>query len=429
MKIVWGEASPRFKGWDESNIMTYEVSTVERDVIVGVDSPVDVLSVESDINCAETYRNGTIAVTTVTSPDTLDISIVNPRPDLCTVQENVITDKIDGTPESVRFVIKGKHFSALAYNYDFKALSQKWYDTTSFVTGTLGDHCMSQVKGLLEGKSPGADQNYITQSNDDIVNPSVTINPNFYLSEIDFSGITVITDKEVDDRYGPALVSPRHAIVATHVGWGVGNVLVFRKTDGSGYVITTILAEYRIPDRDVDLIYLDTEVTGCKIYKTMPKDWEQKYVPSIYNERSSNYSSILPVFRRAMHTTDDVWASTVLVNHIFGEEPSRLGITYPQGSSLTYGDHVENGYPSGAIGDPWEAGVAIGGDSGGASFLIINGEPILLMTTFTTHHSANFAYYTDDLNIQMNEIADVNDPLKGSYVLQHPDLSGFIEYA
>lgn len=306
------------------------------------------------------------------------------------------------------------------------------YDLQSFVAGSLSAHVKSQIEGLIAGHTPGRDvQEYMLSTNADIDTPSVTISDHPFIGQFDFSGVSVMGQPAAgvqEDEYPAMLVTPRHALIAKHVSTGLeGKKFAFRRLDGT-YQTVTVSGRYVVSDNnDLAVIMFDVDVTGCTIYQTMPYRWEVNYSPSLTysadSERTRN--TAIPYIRKAQHLSSaEKWVSAVVINHLYRAGDYPLFISSNSFTSIR--NTPTNPPQTGEIPRAWGVDEAIGGDSAGPSFLVINGELILISSQFTETYTPNISEYTDEINTAINDLAGV---AQGTYALTHPDLSSFTDYS
>lgn len=295
-------------------------------------------------------------------------------------------------------------------------------DSTGYAVGTLGEHILDAIIAMIGvQEQSNTIQQYITYSNWDINSPIVTLNPNIFTGGLDFSATSVMRSDQPNDRYAPALVTNRHAIVARHTAPAIGAEILFRRANGTFQKVSVSAKQNVTPPVgassqaawDLTVLYLDAEVTGITPYKTMPVDWIDTYTPSSIQGAPSQ--GIIPVIRKAMHSSiDDITGSFILINTLRFIEASWPVLWNTRGVIQT-----------GEVPEAWGKGNSIPGDSGSPSFLFINGEPVLLTSQYGVSATTDIAYYTTEINSIMDTLASA---APGTYTLTHPDLSGFTTY-
>lgn len=296
------------------------------------------------------------------------------------------------------------------------------YRCTSHVAGSLGAHIKAQTDALVAGHTPGREtQEYMLTTNRQIDTPDVTISDHAFISQFDFSGVSVMGQPAAgiqEDEYPATLVTPRHALIAAHVSTGaIGKKFAFRRTNGA-YQTVTVADRWEHPDVDVAVIIFNADVTGCAIYKTMPENWITNYAPSV---DFAGHIAALPTIRKAQHLSSvQKWVSAIVINHVIsGSAVNGRLVNVPVSDIIAPAE----------ISRSWGIDEAIGGDSAGPSFFQIEGELVFLTSQWATIASMDFAKYTTTINTAMNALATaIGDPNAGTYALSHPDLIGFTNY-
>jgi len=327
------------------------------------------------------------------------------------------------------FYIGRKGYSERKFSRFFRPGGElAFLDTTGLVAGSLSRHVDDAVKAMIGSQvQSNSVQRYITASNWNIDNPTMTLNPDIFTGALDFSATSVMRSRgsdnsyTPDERYAPALVSNRHAIVAQHTYLQVGESVLFRLPNGS-FQKVAVENVYQIADYiggDIQLVYFDAEVDGSIVpYETMPLNWQAAYCPELYSPSVIHTS--LPVIRKAMHSSiDNAWGGHILVNMY-----KRLATDE---TKFDIGRHTYNS--SNDVPEEWGEGVVIGGDSGSPSFLLINNKLVLVGTQSSELSAGCIDHFTIEINTAMNEIANISDINKGSYALQHPVLTEFNNYS
>ena len=293
-------------------------------------------------------------------------------------------------------------------------------ELTGFEAGSLTKHAHDAVITLLGAQIYSKDkQQYITNTNQDLDNPDISLNPNLFTGALDFSGVSVMSTRQGDDRFPITLITNRHAIVAKHVAGSIGDEYVFKRTDGSYQKVTVTGRHSIINADDITILYFDQEITGALIYEVMPNGWESDYCNLNYDELALRSS--IPVLRKSMHYSDGSFGSALQISSI---NSGRSVNSFTPPFIDIYNNYiVEN--PLNILYSEWGYKEAIGGDSGGPSFLLINGGLVLVLSQYTVSGGNNIAHHVTEINSALNDLAGVS---QGTYLLQHPDLSSFNTY-
>ena len=299
----------------------------------------------------------------------------------------------------------------------------------NFHSGSLGLHIQQQLEALVSGETPGdATQEYFATHNGDVDNPIITINPASILTGMDLSSVSVVRTGYTSDAAPCSLITPRHLIYAHHTGMSVGDKIVFRTTGGS--FVTAIVLDFEEilggdtgqVKLDIGIAYLDADVTGITIVKTLQKGYEEIYAPAlllgVVGDATKNIS-MMPLIGKIKHKADTSSAPLgwiqILANNanLFNGEGA---YTFQFQLMQEIGNLI-----------PWTNFITpvIPGDSGSAFHYVINGELVLGCHVQAVTGSHNISQYTDEINTIMNDQAGV---AQGTYALQHPDLSEFNTY-
>lgn len=168
--------------------------------------------------------------------------------------------------------------------------------------GTFARECVDTVMAMLhpDGASNDLSCQFLDGGTYDVGNVQVQDNTKFFLSDHDWSGISLA---KTGAGYGfpLVLVSPQHAIFATHVDLSpVGHQATFRRPDGSTQTVTVqSAAQAKNPENglleegkpDLTVVLFDQPVTGCSVFKLIPPDFEL-YMPVDNLPDGSNLSVI-----------------------------------------------------------------------------------------------------------------------------------------
>ena len=315
-------------------------------------------------------------------------------------------------------------------------------DTLSFQAGSLAIHCKNIIEGLISGKVTGdLYQKFWVANNADVNNPSAVMNANLFTGGLDFSGMSVMNSNEPDDRFAIALVTARHGITAVHVEIAIGSEIVFKRTNGT-YQKVTVVGKQQITRvvsdgtklTDVSVLYFDADVTGTTIFRTLSLTDLETYARGMTDGKilpdgkSIIYSSI-PVVRKVMHNLAGGWESYLQINHLQSTQDS----SYTAGANEGWGviQNAATVLPQTVSVETYNiwGRESIAGDSGSPTFMIINtgsGNELILITTQSfAHNGPNISFWANEINEAMDALAGAP---AGTWVLQHPDLTGFTSY-
>lgn len=171
-----------------------------------------------------------------------------------------------------------------------------------YKVGTFARECVDAAMAMLhpDGASNDRSCQFLDGGTYDVGSVQIQDNAKFFLSDQDWSGISVA---KTGAGYGfpLVLVSPQHAVFATHVNTGpVGSQVTFRRPDGSTQTVT-VQASVKALDPetgvyvegkpDLTVVLFDQPVTGCSVFKLIPPDFEL-YMPADNLPDGSNLSVI-----------------------------------------------------------------------------------------------------------------------------------------
>lgn len=262
--------------------------------------------------------------------------------------------------------------------------------------GTCGAHIMQAFGAGMSGKTAGdSSQLRYSAATYSSTLPSATPNPQvimggYSLAASSFaryaaSGVAVYAT--CPWRSPVHLIAPRFAIAAYHVRPAVGEIVQFRRDDGSFVAATVIAVNDTYAAKDISICTLSTAISGVNPYRLLPAGWAAA-LPSFL--RSEDMFS-LPTFSAGLRVkagsgTDSTDRLKVVFGHVTGERITNNAIT----------DMSE--LPANmAWMAPWYNGVD-SGDSGNGVFLPLNGEAVLLGTQHTAAAGPFLAYYSDWIN-------------------------------
>lgn len=339
----------------------------------------------------------------------LALSISNPNVAAVNNTTKTIYQMDDGV---VDIYISAYGYSEQKLNHTFAAIQDSHNETTGYVSGSLSNHIHTAVHNLISGlQQSNSIQQYITSSNGDIDAPEITLNENIFTGALDFSGISVMRTGRTNDGFPATLVTNRHALVAKHVAGSVGTEYLFMRSDGT-FQKVSVQARTDTTGNDLTVLYFDQALTGITPYKVLPTDWEDTYAPSC--NYSTETTSILPTLRKSRHFGDGSTGSCIVINTLR---------YYSNTSTLVYNTRAPIIAPN-EIPEIWGT-QAIGGDSGGPSFLLINNELILIGSQYTVTQATAISKHVSEINTIMDTQAGA---APGTYTLTHPDLSGFTTF-
>lgn len=341
-------------------------------------------------------------------------------PDVCSVESDghatvlkAGTCKILLTSNSDKTIVK-------------RELTSTPYSEKSFVSyesGSLARHVWDAMMALINGKTP-TDATLLNYSviNDDWANPVVVRNASNFAASLDLSGMSVMRADNGNGFWPAALVSKRHFIAANHVTSGAQFAYCWMAPNGT-MVKATPISSRQIPGTDLLIGYLDQDIpAGIKRFKVLPSNY-RSYLPS-----STDYWLPSLSKRMVVGSNQGAWVNTPRYDAL-----RILSVKFKDTESAYYGSNGHYAYvPVIGKSDPtlpyaaWEWPLH-NGDSCGPSWLVINGEAVLLGHYAEVTGSPHIADYMTQVEAAMNAMASAAGDAT-SYSLQKADLSAFTAY-
>lgn len=300
----------------------------------------------------------------------------------------------------------------------------------SYIEGTLGHHITQKMLSMVSGKdASNATKNLFTSNNYDLASPAVARNPGVFTGTLDLSAISVINGTTSGGYVHPGmLISPRHIIGATH--FPPGSVVVFMRPDGSFVTANVVSRQNHVGGSlrysgysDVQVAYLDRDVTGIQPFKFLPPDW-RAYLPTGYREvpyGSADSKTVkLPCLTKTAHTSTGGSADQISINEVIELNDTDLCL-----SVQTINHGLNTVLDTSRFYSP-----IVGGDSGGPVFVPVNDDLALLTAYWHAGDGTCYAEITAEITAAMNALAtSAGDPAAGTYAVSTVDLSGFTSYA
>jgi len=234
----------------------------------------------------------------------------------------------------------------------------------------LYDHLSAHFDDLLLAAQPAAQSKpiYTTQ---DFATKTFVRNPDCWAASIDLTGLSPWNATGANTRAG-SLVSPRHIVFAKHypISTAPGsNDIVFVTADN--VTITRQLVGVAFPGGDTAVGVLDSDVPpSIGFFKVLAKGWG-KYLWQLND---------LPML------------------HLDQEEKALVrDMSFITGGSVVHANAV------GSLRFPFTESL-IGGDSGNAAFLLIDGEAVLMLTHLSTILGPFYTKYIGEVNAAMTAL-------------------------
>lgn len=294
----------------------------------------------------------------------------------------------------------------------------------AYLTNSVGASVSSFVDTLISGKTAqgntsglGGIQNLMSTNNYNLSGSNTitaTRNSGFFASSLDFSGIGIANDNSSFNTHPPLLVTSRHIMGANHyqvAGGLIGSKVAFMRIDGT-IQTETILSTWSDPESDDHWIgLLSNPITGCTPLKIMPSGWKN-YFKSL-DTLVGNSPGSIPVLCKVTHKPDGTTDDRVSI----------LELTSVQSDKK---DFIVVSKPSVVSRQSWYSPI-IGGDSGGAIMIPINGSLVLLAAFFTSSGGYSVEKDSTEEETAMNTLAAAQGD-NTVYSFSRADLSGFTSY-
>jgi hypothetical protein len=304
-------------------------------------------------------------------------------------------------------------------------------------SGSLGAHMDGRVAALMDGQTYNDSKRTVWSSNNYSTSAwSGTRNASNVLAGVNmtcmsaaqrFSGVD-------EDNYPWMLISPRHALAATHVISGRERA-VWVGADGNPYYANvTSSSDLGGTLTDLTLLYLSADISSqVTPVSILPANY-LTYLPFITRTdfRRAGVASIpaIRVFMRLLKTTGaDVerYAWSGLGSNVNGKTSRIEDLAYT--NSANYDVDTGRNLGLGALEQAanWPD-FPTAGDSGSPVFTQVNGTTVLLFQLFTTTTGPELSGNASFLNTQMRALAAAQGD-NFPYAMREVDLSGFNSYA
>ncbi len=223
-----------------------------------------------------------------------------------------------------------------------------------------------------------------------------TLNSACWASGLNFHGVG--TAVKGNSYYGVTLVSPVHFITAEHVNINTGTTVYFIKPDGSVYEATVAADSLQVDTEDIDVGLLSEAVpAGIPFYSVLPEDYDDHLTldPTDLtdtNEAGDDY----PTYPTAAQADGLSGKPAVMMEQERRACVGRIVRSAELSSVLVYGTGDPK-YPD--RDDYWIELVA--GDSGWPTFLLVDGELVLLGSHISAIVDRHLAFNADVVNAHM----------------------------
>lgn len=372
-----------------------------------------------DARYSEGNGVGAVVTTLDVTPGALGWSgrILSLSPDVCSVSGNTVTSLANGLGSVLIDSPGGGRTQAVLCQTDI-GLSP---NPLEFAPGSLNRYVRDMMAAYTAGKTFSDDTTRVYDG--------LALNPKRIAQDVDVSWIEFYHGN--GDIQGPcSLVSPRHALCATHFNvsaqWGVWSeahqdvTSTFRRQDGTLQTVR-VIGKADLGD-DLTVLYFDAPITGCDFAKLARTSDIIRKCPYLASRPDGRRYSI-PVFlaTKNPHPARNLIAGRRFSIHRIG------GINFGVGLSGT--TDYERALPEYI----WEIGY-YQNDSGSPIFfpLVEPGSTKTTVVLLSSLYAVGGPAYGSNIpliNATMNTLAaNAGDPLAGAYAVQVADLSAFTNY-
>lgn len=287
----------------------------------------------------------------------------------------------------------------------------------------LRTHILNSILALISGKTPSS-------TTMKLLNGSGTdINPDVITARLNMTGrwMDINASGAYQDQGNCVLISPQHTLTAAHAyGNGTpGDTTAFRGTDGSIHIRVTKsviqLAGGPSYGSDTKLCLLDNYLNGVYVgplpssvtpFKILPANYAQ-YLVNI------NTGNQLPMIINSGHNLQLGGEETIILS---GSYNLNTNIAGTGGFMYNYPCYLPSPIAEWSKGS---TGYAIPGDSCHPSWVLINGELILMGMQLYTVGTLQYGNRVDEIQTVMNTLSDAAGAGYSRQTIGTADLSRF----
>ena len=345
-----------------------------------------------------TYYNGGFVAAVA---DHAEFALVNKTSQIATIGEDGAINRV--TPGTCRLALQGP--ITIPFTLDLGNKGGTIDPSAVAVAGSLAKHCQDQVNSRVDS-SMTMEANGMIFSALNHTTQVYTRNENLWCADIDMtcaspwnSDFTNYNSSTVNRKFG-TLVTPMHVLGAKHQYYEVGTILRFIAGDDTIHT-REIVGKEDYATADLTIYTLDRDVpaaiTPCKV---LPSDW---------GDYMANNSLTLPPALSIDQEQKELISSFISAR---GSYTGTLALAAPADTDQAIFNESK-----------------VSGDSGGPSFLIVNGELVLIMTF---HYGGGgsgpiVSKYIAEIN-QMIIDSDAQSGLSTGYTVTEADFSAFPSY-
>lgn len=296
--------------------------------------------------------------------------------------------------------------ASLGMSVGFPTNSQVLQATTG---PTFAEKVNSELEALVNG--PGKGQFYIYENNANTLLGALKPNPNSWTNKLDFTGVMTWQNEWGDARKVGTLIAPQYMIQAKHFPLAVGFKVRF--ADKNGATVERQVVDFRdIPNSDIRITKLDLPLRAerFKTYKVFAS--KDEFIAKTHFEDiplvGGNAEGITQNPKYLSVNQD----RAVIIHQSQPESVTNSGLWQTMSSGCPV---VNSPYSNPNFGTMRTY------DSGGPSFIVYNGEPVLVGIISTAAFCSGGPFISNFIN----PINEAISSMGGVYKLQTVSLESF----
>ncbi|KKK66861.1 hypothetical protein LCGC14_2959850, partial [marine sediment metagenome] len=226
-----------------------------------------------------------------------------------------------------------------------------------------------------------------------------TLNSACWASGLNFHGVGAAVKGSA--YYGVALISPVHFISAAHTHINTGTTVYFILPDGSVHTATVATDSLQVDTEDIDVGLLSAAVpAGIPFYSVLPEDYDDHLTldPTDLTDTNSDGADY-PTYPTVAQADGLSGKPAIMMEQERRACVGRIVRSAELSSVLVYGTGDPK-YPD--RDDYWIE--LVGGDSGWPTFLLLDGELVLLGAHVSAIVDRHLAFNADVVNAHMTTL-------------------------
>lgn len=374
-----------------------------------------------------------------------NVALLNGRRD--SIDINISFGRIERTFNFTRAIPFQPLVTSYVSKYYENSLAKHIYDSTAAILDSALAQGIQPQLNAGNSLCTGLSQELWVQNSHDPISNNAIKNTNFFANSLANKFLCLSVGQYYNNlptqMYPGVLISRRHIYSANHWHPGtivgsnssgvVGTKLAFMRPDGSKQEVS-ILSFYGDSGSDSWIAYLSEDIDPLIPHaKVMPNTWPA-YIKSTLEDlypvdTGAPPYGFIPTFSKVIHNQKGLLSDRVSIQliqsindtSVITAWPYEIG-TYPidvlpsKNLPSTFAEKIR----------PW-GGAITGGDSGGAHFVLVNGELVLIKCNFTASGGADIAS-VPWIEQKMRDLAQSQGD--GRYfLLDRVDISMFTPYS